>query len=123
MVAKLAAQFRYKLVTQPDEGVENPGYWGAPDFRAIDARGKTWCRRASGFGERVAIVGTDSRKHAIVACNGSAHAEVVKKPGAVRCKEPRLKIEVKERLGFELVVLTQEFEKSVAAEMVDHTGR
>jgi len=47
----------------------------------------------------------------------------VKEERPERGEKPRLKIEVKECLGYWLVVLPKKFSKGVAAEMVNYTRR
>jgi len=122
MAAKLAAQFRGKVVTKADKAVEDAGRWGIPDPRTINAGGKAGRRGASGFCERAGIVGPGGGKDAIVTRNGGAHTEIVEEPRTEGSQKPRLKIEVKERLRFGLLMAAKELREGRAAEMMNHAG-
>ena len=58
-----------------------------------------------------------------MAGNACSHTKLVKEPGAIRRQEPGLKIKVKESVSFGTLMLAEEFEERLIAEVMNHSGR
>ena len=64
-----------------------------------------------------------SGENTIVTGHARAHAQEMKKPGTVGCKEPWLKIKMKEGMRFRPLVAAKKLQKFFTTKVMDNTGR